>query len=78
VDEVHKKGSFIFCQIWACGRAAEEDVLKAQNFDVVSPSDIPLVNGVTPRPLSVNDIKRYVSHFATAARNAVRAWIRWY
>jgi NADPH2 dehydrogenase len=72
-DEVHKRGSFIFCQLWALGRSAEEEVLKAHNFDVVSASDIPLTKGATPRPLSLDEIKRYMSHFAIAARNAVRA-----
>ena len=70
---MHNKGSFIFCQLWALGRAAEQEVLKAQNFGLVSASDIPLTNGPIPRPLSSDEIKRYLSHFAIAARNAIRA-----
>jgi NADPH2 dehydrogenase len=70
---VHQKGSFIFCQLWALGRAAEQEVLKEKGFDVVSASNIPIANHATPRPLSSDDITRYMSHYTTAAKNAIRA-----
>ncbi|EIN05623.1 NADH:flavin oxidoreductase/NADH oxidase [Punctularia strigosozonata HHB-11173 SS5] len=62
VEAVHAKGSYIFLQLWALGRAT----------DVVSASDVP-INGSKsiPRPLTVPEIKEYVQLYATAARNAV-------
>lgn len=40
---VHEKGSFIYCQLWALGRAARPPLLKAENpkFPHVAPSPIP-------------------------------------
>ncbi|EIW75437.1 NADH:flavin oxidoreductase/NADH oxidase [Coniophora puteana RWD-64-598 SS2] len=79
-DAVHAKGSFIYCQLWALGRTADEGELKAngESYDVVGPSSIALtpeqmVFGVPvqPRPLSVPEIKEYAKLYAQAARNAV-------
>ncbi|CCL99889.1 uncharacterized protein FIBRA_01914 [Fibroporia radiculosa] len=74
-DAVHEKGSRIFCQLWALGRAANADVLKAEDpsYDVVSASNIPFVGGATPRALSISEIKEYVQLYTTAAKNAIRA-----
>ncbi|KAF7356958.1 putative inactive dehydrogenase EasA [Mycena venus] len=41
-DRVHAKGSFIYLQIWALGRAVQADVLAKENITCVSASDIPL------------------------------------
>ncbi|KAL1690563.1 hypothetical protein GGG16DRAFT_55289 [Schizophyllum commune] len=73
-DRVHAKGSFIFMQIWAIGRAALVSELKEENpaYDYVSSSDVKLSgHDETPRPLTVPEIKEYVRWFADAARNAV-------
>lgn len=72
-DAVHAKGSFIFLQIWALGRAAKNDQLKSEDpkFDVVSASDIPFKGGETPRPLTRDEIQEYVRYFGIAADNAV-------
>ncbi|OBZ70774.1 putative inactive dehydrogenase EasA [Grifola frondosa] len=73
-DAVHAKGSFIFMQLWAVGRAATVSQLKKEdpNFPYVGPSDIKLSGrSETPRPLTVTEIKEYVQLYATAASNAV-------
>jgi NADPH2 dehydrogenase len=70
---VHRKNCFIYCQLWALGRVAEEDVLRRDGFSVVSASPITLPEHATPRPLTKLDIQNYTSMYATAARNAMRA-----
>lgn len=58
VDEVHAKGSFVYLQLWALGRAAKTEVLQEESSaDVVSASDIPLEGGATPRPLRTEEIQ---------------------
>ncbi|KAH7868847.1 FMN-linked oxidoreductase [Lentinula edodes] len=76
-EAVHEKGSFIFLQLWALGRAADVEALRAANseYPFVSASDIPIPGGegpeIKPRPLSKDEIKEYVKFYATAAHNAV-------
>ncbi|KAJ4481346.1 hypothetical protein C8R41DRAFT_771089 [Lentinula lateritia] len=76
-EAVHEKGSFIFLQLWALGRAADVEALRAANseYPFVSASDIPIPGGEDPenkpRPLSKDEIKEYVKFYATAAHNAV-------
>ncbi|KAG7410925.1 Chanoclavine-I aldehyde reductase fgaOx3 [Fusarium oxysporum f. sp. rapae] len=41
-DEVHRKGSFIFVQLFAMGRAATVEVAKDEGIDIVGPSAIPI------------------------------------
>ncbi|KAG2352343.1 hypothetical protein BDR07DRAFT_879234 [Suillus spraguei] len=75
-DAVHQKGSFIFCQLWALGRAAVPDVLLKENSSpFVSASPIPLSSNPTsvPRALTEPEIKAYITSFATGARNAIAA-----
>ncbi|KAG1745678.1 hypothetical protein EDB19DRAFT_457056 [Suillus lakei] len=75
-DAVHEKGSFIFCQLWALGRAASPDVLsKENNSPLVSASPIPLSIRPTavPHALTEAEIKSYITSFATGARNAIAA-----
>ncbi|KIW62891.1 hypothetical protein PV04_09783 [Phialophora macrospora] len=74
-DAVHAKGSYMFMQLWALGRAANPEVLQAEGpFDVVSASDIPIdsEHGV-PRPLTKEEIATYVQEYVQAARNAIEA-----
>ncbi|KAK7451304.1 hypothetical protein VKT23_012646 [Stygiomarasmius scandens] len=76
-EAVHAKGSFIYLQLWALGRAAYAAVLANEDpsYDLVSASDIPLSDrpkeDPRPRPLTIPEIKEYVSLYATAASNAV-------
>ncbi|KAF8698349.1 oxidoreductase, partial [Rhizoctonia solani] len=75
VDAVHKRGSYIFLQLWASGRAADPRVLEKEGHPYVSSSpsllERPGYPNVTPRELSKSEIKQYVESYARAAKNAV-------
>ena len=75
-DAVHEKKSFIFCQLWALGRAAKPDVLaKENNSPFVSASPIPLSYRPHPVPhaLTEPEIRTYIDNYVAAARNAMTA-----
>ena len=75
-DAVHAKGSFIYLQLWALGRAAKAETLKAELGDagkVVSASDIPITGGPTPVPLTEEEIHKFIGFYAQAAKNAIEA-----
>jgi NADPH2 dehydrogenase len=73
-DAVHAKGSYIYIQLGALGRAANAEILNASGFDVVAPSDIPVTaEAPTPRPLTEGEIQSYIQYFVQAAHNAVAA-----
>ncbi|KAH8194876.1 hypothetical protein TruAng_010956 [Truncatella angustata] len=73
-DEVHRKGCFIVCQIFAMGRAANAEVAEKEGIDIVGPSAIPVGQGsAIPRPMIIQEIKQTVQDFATAAKNAIDA-----
>ncbi|KAJ8076735.1 hypothetical protein PM082_001158 [Marasmius tenuissimus] len=86
VHAVHEKGSYIFLQMWALGRAAKpEDMLsqdrdsscdeKPETYPYVSSSNIPISwrpsDSPHPRPLNETEIREYTHLFADAAKNAV-------
>ncbi|KIJ16015.1 hypothetical protein PAXINDRAFT_75914 [Paxillus involutus ATCC 200175] len=73
-DAVHAKGSYIFLQLWALGRAADPDVLANQDppSPYVSASPITLTgNQVPPRALTEPEIEEYIAAHAKAASNAI-------
>ncbi|KAL4861301.1 hypothetical protein BDV12DRAFT_208151 [Aspergillus spectabilis] len=73
-DEVHSKECFIFCQLFAMGRAADVEVAREEGVSIVAPSAIPIhEEAAIPRAMSVEEIKQTVEDFAIAARNAIRA-----
>lgn len=72
-ESVHAKGSKIFMQLWALGRAADAGYLKTQGHDVVSSSDVAFEGGAKPRALSEDEIKEYIQLYAQAAKNAIEA-----
>lgn len=55
VHAVHAKGSYIYLQLWALGRAAIPDELDEEgSYPYVSASDVPLSGKpFPPRPLTV-------------------------
>ncbi|KAI5461940.1 hypothetical protein BGZ63DRAFT_413433 [Mariannaea sp. PMI_226] len=73
-DEVHARGSFIFCQLFAMGRAADAEVAKREGIDIVAPSAIPIHCGFPiPRPMTAQEIEQIVRDFAKASENAISA-----
>ena len=73
-DEVHSKGSFIFCQLFAMGRAADVDVAKKEGVSIVGPSAIAIEDGgPMPRPMTIEEIQQTVQDFVTASKNAINA-----
>ncbi|KAF8124962.1 hypothetical protein EV363DRAFT_694602 [Boletus edulis] len=73
-DAVHAKGSYIFLQLWALGRAADIDFLEKQDppSPYVSASSVPLTGkSKPPRPLTESEIQDYIVAYAKAASNAV-------
>lgn len=70
---VHTKGSFIYCQLWALGRAAHVEQLKRLGERLVSSSDVPLEGAPVPEALGEEEIWAFVNDFKTAAENATKA-----
>jgi len=75
-DAVHKKGSFIYMQLWALGRASDPSQLKAElgpDAKVVSASDLAFEGGATPTALTEAEILEYIQLYKQAALNAIEA-----
>ena len=73
-DSVHAKGCFIFCQLWALGRAADPKILAAAGHKVISSSNIPIPeDGAVPEPLGEEGIREFIRDYADAAKNAIGA-----
>ncbi|KAI1186542.1 NADH:flavin oxidoreductase/NADH oxidase family protein-like protein [Nemania serpens] len=73
-DEVHRKGSFIYCQLFATGRVADAELARKEGVTIVGPSAIPVNESAPiPRAMTVEEIKQSVREFATASENAIRA-----
>jgi N-ethylmaleimide reductase len=80
-DKVHKKGGKIFMQLWHVGRISHPDFhngklpLAPSAINPNSKSFTPngLKDTVTPKEMTLMDIKRTVEDFAKAAENAMNA-----
>lgn len=73
-DAVHAKGSYIFCQLWAQGRAANPTVLKKDGHRLLAPSAIPMSQDApVPESMSEEDIQHFIEAYVKAAKNAVKA-----
>ena len=73
-DSVHAKHSFLYCQLWALGRTADPEFLQQKGYNVSSASAIPYEAGKrVPHALSETEIQAWITMYARAARNAVRA-----
>ncbi|KAL0060237.1 hypothetical protein AAF712_012992 [Marasmius tenuissimus] len=74
VNGVHEKGSYIYLQLWALGRAADPEQLQSEDssYAYVSASDVQFSERkVSPRPLTGEEIKDYAQYYAEAAKNAI-------
>lgn len=72
-DAVHAKGSFIYCQLIAVGRAADPTQLGLEGGDLHAPSPIGMEGASVPREMSEEEIQRVILDFVHAAQNAIRA-----
>lgn len=73
-EEVHRKGCFIYCQVFATGRAAKAEEAEKHEITIVGPSAIPIdKNAPVPEPMTIENIKQVIQEFATASKNAVQA-----
>ncbi|KAF4969182.1 hypothetical protein FSARC_3558 [Fusarium sarcochroum] len=73
-DEIHCKGSFIFCQLFAMGRAATVEIAKEEGIDIIGPSAIPIEGSpAQPRAMTLGEIHEMKQAFVTAAKNAISA-----
>jgi NADPH2 dehydrogenase len=74
---VHKKGSFIFLQLWALGRAADADQLKAELGEkgvVKSAVEYPFQRRSNATSLDRGgDYMNTLDLYAQAAKNAIEA-----
>ncbi|KAF2095553.1 FMN-linked oxidoreductase [Rhizodiscina lignyota] len=70
---VHARGSFIYVQVWMCGRAARPGAVK-RGAEVISPSDVSIGEGhPQPRQLSEDEIQQCIEEFRQGAINAIEA-----
>lgn len=80
-DAVHEKGSYIYCQLWALGRAADPNNLKAKGLKVVSSSPVEMPGKTggrveepeKPHALTEEEIWEFVKMYAQASKNAIEA-----
>lgn len=73
-DEVHKKGSFIYLQLWALGRVANKQFAEAKGITIKSSSPAQLDDEhAVPKEMTQEDIKDAVAHYAQGAKNAIAA-----
>ena len=75
-DAVHAKKSFIWLQLWALGRAAEQSVLDKEypGTKVVSASALAIDSDHDePQALDEEGIQRFIGEYAQAAKNAIEA-----
>ncbi|RPB29842.1 FMN-linked oxidoreductase [Terfezia boudieri ATCC MYA-4762] len=81
-DAVHKKGGYIFCQLWHVGRTAHPSNL--QGLRPVAPSDVKFtgkiyftpegpLDSVNPRPMTIEEIKNTIDDYVHAAKSAIAA-----
>lgn len=72
VDAVHSEGCYIWLQLWATGRAADVEMLKANGFELESCSAIPVgADEPIPRALTEDEIMLYIADYVQGAKNAV-------
>jgi len=73
-DAVHAKKSFIYCQLWALGRAANPDNLKSKGERFLSSSATPMDSDhAAPEAMTEEDIWAFVADYKNAAKNAIEA-----
>ena len=73
-DEVHRKGCWIFCQLFAFGRAGDVEIAKEEGISIVAPSALPIdEHSPLPKAMAIDEIRQMVRDFAKASENAISA-----
>lgn len=73
-EAVHKKGSFIYLQLWALGRVASPAQAEKEGITIKTSSPVSLGEGyATPKEMTIEEIKETIGNYAQAAKNAVEA-----
>ncbi|KAF2444737.1 FMN-linked oxidoreductase [Karstenula rhodostoma CBS 690.94] len=73
-EAVHKKGSFIYLQLWALGRVASPAQAEKEGITIKTSSPVALGEGyATPEEMTIDEIKETIGDFAQAAKNAIEA-----
>jgi len=71
-EAVHAKDSYIFCQLWALGRAADPEVLKKEGCDFLSSSAVGAGdNSPVPRAMEEKEILQFIDEYAEAAKRCI-------
>ncbi|KUJ15539.1 FMN-linked oxidoreductase [Mollisia scopiformis] len=73
IDEVHRKGCFIFGQIGAFGRLGNPESLEKAGHKLTAPSPIAREGALVPQSMTIEEIKQMVQDFVKAAQNAIEA-----
>ncbi|KAI9172545.1 Chanoclavine-I aldehyde reductase easA [Paramyrothecium foliicola] len=75
VTTVHDKGCFIWCQLWAGGRASNPELARSNGGRFASASAVPVSpeNAEIPNEMTEEEIQNCIDDFTQAARNAMDA-----
>ncbi|KAL5412116.1 hypothetical protein PMIN06_009622 [Paraphaeosphaeria minitans] len=73
-EAVHKKGSFIYLQLWALGRVASSAQAEKEGITIKTSSPVALGEGyATPKEMTIEEIQETIGDYAQAAKNAIEA-----
>ncbi|KAI1349181.1 putative N-ethylmaleimide reductase [Xylaria sp. FL0043] len=72
-DAVHSRGCYIYCQLWALGRADLRPCGEVEGMPIHSSSATPLNGQAPPHALTVEEIQGKIDNYVRAARNAMAA-----
>lgn len=73
-EAVHKKGSFIFLQLWALGRVVPPAQAEKEGITVKTSSPVSLGEGYAiPKEMTTEEIEQFIGDYAQAAKNAIEA-----
>jgi len=73
-DEVHRKGSFIYLQLWHMGRAVLPFMATKLGTKIISASNIPIDSkAAEPAAMTEEEIHQAIKEYANAAANAIKA-----
>ncbi|PVI06067.1 FMN-linked oxidoreductase [Periconia macrospinosa] len=72
-DSIHKKGSYIYLQLWQLGRVADPDQAKKEGITIKSSSAVPFEGHAVPKEMTKDDIKIVIGEYVQGAKNAIAA-----